>query len=126
MPGPPGAETEPLPPELQPILDGALGDTMQPDPVVQAFVRRQQRLEELQRRRNATLGARLQRFAARKYFLFRRSFLMTWISLRNLALGRPSLEQLAREVAYANMQPEAGVAGAGAEGVQKEPERAEL
>ncbi|XP_043392183.1 vitamin K-dependent gamma-carboxylase isoform X1 [Chelonia mydas] len=119
-----GSETEPLPPELQPILDGALGDTMQPDPVVQAFVRRQQRLEELQRRRNATLGARLQRFAARKYFLFRRSFLMTWISLRNLALGRPSLEQLAREVAYANMQPEAGVAGA--EGVQKEPERAEL
>ncbi|XP_065254811.1 vitamin K-dependent gamma-carboxylase [Emys orbicularis] len=119
-----GSETEPLPPELQPILDGALGDAMQTDPVVQAFVRRQQRLEELQRRRNATLGERLQRFAARKYFLFRRSFLMTWISLRNLALGRPSLEHLAREVAYANMQQEAGAAGT--EGVQKEPERAEL
>uniref|UniRef100_A0A8C3S1I8 Vitamin K-dependent gamma-carboxylase n=1 Tax=Chelydra serpentina TaxID=8475 RepID=A0A8C3S1I8_CHESE len=119
-----GTETEPLPPELQPILDGALGDAMQPDPVVQAFVRRQQQLEELQRRRNATLGERLQRFATRKYFLFRRSFLMTWISLRNLVLGRPSLEQLAREVAYANMQPEAGAVGT--EGVQKEPERAEL
>ncbi|XP_034617520.1 vitamin K-dependent gamma-carboxylase isoform X1 [Trachemys scripta elegans] len=119
-----GSETEPLPPELQPILDGALGDAMQTDPVVQAFVQRQQRLEELQRRRNATLGERLQRFAARKYFLFRRSFLMTWISLRNLALGRPSLEHLAREVAYANMQQETGAAGT--EGVQKEPERAEL
>uniref|UniRef100_A0A8C0GZV1 Vitamin K-dependent gamma-carboxylase n=1 Tax=Chelonoidis abingdonii TaxID=106734 RepID=A0A8C0GZV1_CHEAB len=119
-----GSETEPLPPELQPILDGALGDAMQMDPIVQAFVRRQQRLEELQRRRNATLRERLQRFAARKYFLFRRSFLMTWISLRNLALGRPSLEHLAREVAYANMQQEAGAAGT--EGVQKEPERAEL
>lgn len=119
-----GSETEPLPPELQPILDGALGDAMQTDPVVQAFVQRQQRLEELQRRRNATLGERLQRFGARKYFLFRRSFLMTWISLRNLALGRPSLEHLAREVAYANMQQEAGVAGT--EEVQKEPERAEL
>uniref|UniRef100_A0A8C4VG03 Gamma-glutamyl carboxylase n=1 Tax=Gopherus evgoodei TaxID=1825980 RepID=A0A8C4VG03_9SAUR len=106
-----GSETEPLPPELQPILDGALGDAMQTDPVVQAFVRRQQRLEELQRRRNATLRERLQRFAARKYFLFRRSFLMTCISLRNLALGRPSLEHLAREVAYANMQQEAGAAG---------------
>ncbi|XP_074838044.1 vitamin K-dependent gamma-carboxylase [Carettochelys insculpta] len=101
-----GSETEPLPPELQPILDGVLGDTVQPDPVVQAFLRRQQQLEELQRRRNATLGQRLQRFAAKKYLLFRRSFLMTCISLRNLLLGRPSLEQLAQEVAYANMQQE--------------------
>ncbi|XP_067396404.1 vitamin K-dependent gamma-carboxylase [Emydura macquarii macquarii] len=121
-----GSETEPLPPELQPILDGAPGDATPLDPVVQAFVRRQQRLEELQRRRNATLGERLQRFADKKYFLFRRSFLMTWISLRNLALGRPSLEQLAREVAYANMQHEESLGAAGTEGVQKEPERAEL
>ncbi|XP_075767093.1 vitamin K-dependent gamma-carboxylase isoform X2 [Pelodiscus sinensis] len=119
-----GSETEPLPPELQPILDGTLGTTTQPDPLVQAFVRRQQRLEELQRRRNATLGERLQRFAGKKYFLFRRSFLMTWISLRNLVLGRPSLEQLAQEVAFANMQQPEGTTSP--EGGQKEPERTEL
>lgn len=29
---------------------------------------------------------------------------MTLISVRNLVLGRPPLEQLAQEVAYANMQ----------------------
>lgn len=33
------------------------------------------------------------------------SFLMTCISLRNLVLGRPSLEQLAQEVTYANLRP---------------------
>ena len=38
------------------------------------------------------------------FFLFF-SFLMTCISLRNLALGRPSLEQLAQEVTYANLRP---------------------
>lgn len=30
---------------------------------------------------------------------------MTCISLRNLAFGRPSLEQLAQEVTYANLRP---------------------
>lgn len=30
---------------------------------------------------------------------------MTCISLRNLVLGRPSLEQLAQEVTYANLRP---------------------
>lgn len=37
------------------------------------------------------------------YFSF--SFLMTRISLRNLLFGRPSLEQLAQEVTYANLRP---------------------
>lgn len=32
------------------------------------------------------------------------SFLMTAIALRNLAVGLPPLEQLTREVAYANMK----------------------
>uniref|UniRef100_A0A8C8S9U9 Vitamin K-dependent gamma-carboxylase n=1 Tax=Pelusios castaneus TaxID=367368 RepID=A0A8C8S9U9_9SAUR len=119
-----GSETEPLPPELRPILDGAVADATPPDPIVQAFIRRQRRLEELQRRRNATLGERLQRFADKKYFLFRRSFLMTWISLRNLALGRPSLEQLAQEVANANIRHESpGTAGLEE---RKALERAEL
>lgn len=35
---------------------------------------------------------------------FAHSLLMTCISLRNLVLGRPSLSQLAQEVAYANMK----------------------
>ncbi|KAJ7305318.1 hypothetical protein JRQ81_011237 [Phrynocephalus forsythii] len=99
-----GTETEPLPPELQPILDGSLENVTQTDPIVEAFLRREQRLVELQKRRNATLAERFHRFVAKKYFVFRRSLLMTWISLRNLVWGRPSLEQLAQEVAYANMQ----------------------
>ncbi|KAJ6653267.1 hypothetical protein lerEdw1_009431 [Lerista edwardsae] len=99
-----GTETEPVPPELQPVIDGFLDNVTQADPVVEAFLRREQRVEELQRRRNATLIERFQRFTRKKYFIFRRSLLMTSISLRNLALGRPSLDQLAQEVAYANMQ----------------------
>ncbi|XP_060642951.2 vitamin K-dependent gamma-carboxylase [Anolis sagrei] len=99
-----GTETEPLPPELQPILSGSLTDGTPADPVVEAFLRRQQRIQELQKRRSAGLGERFLRFSAKKYFVFRRSLLMTAISLRNLAWGRPSLEQLAKEVAYANMQ----------------------
>lgn len=35
---------------------------------------------------------------------FRFSFLMTAIALRNLAVGLPPLEQLTREVAFANMK----------------------
>ncbi|KAF7236674.1 Vitamin K-dependent gamma-carboxylase [Varanus komodoensis] len=121
-----GTETEPLPPELQPILDGSLENLTQTDPVVEAFLRRQRRMEELQRRRNATLVERFHRFAAKKYFIFRRSLLMTGISLRNLVWGRPSLEQLAREVAYADMRQEEDPA-AGSQGTApKEPERSEL
>lgn len=66
------AETEPLPPELQPILEDSLENVTQADPVVQAFLHRQRRLEELQRRRNATLAERLQRLISKKYFIFRR------------------------------------------------------
>lgn len=45
-----------------------------------------------------------QEFGLGGLFLFF-SFLMTCISLRNLAFGRPSLEQLAQEVTYANLRP---------------------
>lgn len=38
-------------------------------------------------------------------FLLFFSFLMTRISLRNLLIGRPTLEQLAQEVTYANWRP---------------------
>ncbi|KAM6341382.1 LOW QUALITY PROTEIN: vitamin K-dependent gamma-carboxylase [Podargus strigoides] len=44
--------------------------------------------------------------SAKKFYLFRRSALMTFISLRNLALGRPPPQQLAQEVAYANWRGE--------------------
>uniref|UniRef100_A0ABM5EPX2 Vitamin K-dependent gamma-carboxylase n=1 Tax=Pogona vitticeps TaxID=103695 RepID=A0ABM5EPX2_9SAUR len=121
-----GTETEPLPPELQPILDSSLENVTQADPVVEAFLRRERRMAELQKRRNATLVERFHRFTAKKYFVFRRSLLMTWISLRNLVWGRPSLEQLAQEVAYANMQQTAASAADQMDAQPKGQERSEL
>ncbi|XP_069475149.1 vitamin K-dependent gamma-carboxylase isoform X2 [Ambystoma mexicanum] len=99
-----GTETEPLPEELMPILHGPDEEMNVTDPLIEAFLRRQRRMEESEKRRNATVADRFLRFAFKKYFLFRRSFLMTAISLRNLVLGRPPLEQLAQEVAYASMK----------------------
>ncbi|XP_004713932.1 vitamin K-dependent gamma-carboxylase isoform X1 [Echinops telfairi] len=100
-----GSETGPLPPELQPLLEGEVAGGPEPTPLVQTFLRRQRRLQEMERRRKAPFHQRLGRFLLRKLYLFRRSFLMTCISLRNLALGRPPLEQLAQEVTYANLRP---------------------
>ncbi|XP_074419616.1 vitamin K-dependent gamma-carboxylase isoform X1 [Larus michahellis] len=101
-----GTAKEPLPPELRPILGELPVPGTPPDPLVSAFLRRQQRLEEQQRRREASLAQRLLRFLRKKFYLFRRSALMTCISLRNLALGRPPLQQLAQEVAFANWRGE--------------------
>ncbi|XP_074784470.1 vitamin K-dependent gamma-carboxylase [Athene noctua] len=101
-----GTEKEPLPPELRPILGEPLAAGAVADPVVTAFLRRERRLEEQSRRREAGLAQRLHRFLRKKFFLFRRSALMTAISLRNLALGRPPLQQLAQEVAFANWHGE--------------------
>ncbi|XP_043459796.1 vitamin K-dependent gamma-carboxylase isoform X1 [Prionailurus bengalensis] len=100
-----GTEMGPLPPELQPLLEGEVKGGPEPTPLVQTFLRRQRRLQELERRRNTPFHERLFRFLLRKLYIFRRSFLMTCISLRNLVLGRPSLEQLAQEVTYANLRP---------------------
>lgn len=100
-----GSETGPLPPELQPLLEGEVRGGPEPTPLVQTFLRRQRRLQELERRRNTPFHERFFRFFLRKLYVFRRSFLMTCISLRNLALGRPSLQQLAQEVTYANLKP---------------------
>ncbi|XP_043836572.1 vitamin K-dependent gamma-carboxylase [Dromiciops gliroides] len=100
-----GSESGPLPPELRPILEGEVKGGPELTPLVQTFLRRQQRLQEIQRRRSAPFYERLSRFLLRKLYIFRRSFLMTCISLRNLILGRPSLEQLAQEVTYANLRP---------------------
>nr|DBA32113.1 TPA: hypothetical protein GDO54_007857 [Pyxicephalus adspersus] len=101
-----GSESSPLPPELQPLLSGTVEDVNVTDPLVLTYLRRQKRIQEAERRRNATIVERFERFFNKKYYLLRRSFLMTAISLRNLILGRPSLDQLADEVAYASMKYE--------------------
>ncbi|XP_067168603.1 vitamin K-dependent gamma-carboxylase [Apteryx mantelli] len=113
-----GSELEPLPPELRPIVGEPLADGAEADPVVLAFLRRQRRLEELGRRRDESLAQRFRRFLVKKYYLFRRSALMTFISLRNLALGRPPLEQLAQEVAFANLRGQEESAHPGSGGGQ--------
>ncbi|NWV14662.1 VKGC carboxylase, partial [Ptilonorhynchus violaceus] len=95
-----GTEQSPLPPELRPILGEPPPAGVPLDPVVSLFLRREQR--EQRRERESSLAQRLRRFLRRKFFLFRRSALMTLIALRNLALGRPSLQRLAQEVAFAN------------------------
>ncbi|XP_068957189.1 vitamin K-dependent gamma-carboxylase isoform X2 [Petaurus breviceps papuanus] len=100
-----GTESGPLPPELRPLLEGEVKGGPELTPLVQTYLRRQQRLQEIQRRRSSPFYERLSRFLLRKLYIFRRSFLMTCISLRNLFLGRPSLEQLAQEVTYANLRP---------------------
>ncbi|KAM4677468.1 vitamin K-dependent gamma-carboxylase [Discoglossus pictus] len=100
-----GSETS-LPPELQPILSGTVDDINITDPLVLTYLRRQKRVAEAERRRNATLLQRFERFCNKKYYLLRRSFLMTTIALRNLVLGPPPLEQLAKEVAFASIKYE--------------------
>lgn len=65
-------ETGPLPPELQPLLEGEVKGGPEPTPLVQTFLRRQQRLQEIERRRNAPFHERLVRFLLRKLFIFRR------------------------------------------------------
>ncbi|KAM6369612.1 LOW QUALITY PROTEIN: vitamin K-dependent gamma-carboxylase [Pluvialis apricaria] len=110
-----GTAKEPLPPELRPILGEPPVAGTPPDPLVSAFLRRQRRLEEQQRRREASLAQRFHRFLRKKFYLFRRSALMTCISLRNLALGRPPLQQLAEEVAFANWRGEEEEGGGGAQ-----------
>ncbi|KAM6289225.1 LOW QUALITY PROTEIN: vitamin K-dependent gamma-carboxylase [Aegotheles albertisi] len=101
-----GTAKEPLPPELQPLVGGPVAPGTALDPLVSALLRRERRLEEQTRRREAGVTQRLLRFLRKKYFIFRRSALMTLIALRNLALGRPSPEQLAQEVTFANWRGE--------------------
>uniref|UniRef100_A0A8C1VPL3 Vitamin K-dependent gamma-carboxylase n=1 Tax=Cyprinus carpio TaxID=7962 RepID=A0A8C1VPL3_CYPCA len=102
-----GTETEPLPPELQPLitgLDDQDSDNSVIDPVVRLFLKRQKRMHEVKKRREASMSERFQRFASKKYYSIRRGFLMTAIALRNLVVGLPPIEQLTREVAFANMK----------------------
>ncbi|XP_024155240.1 vitamin K-dependent gamma-carboxylase [Oryzias melastigma] len=101
-----GTETEPLPPELQPLLvaDSEDAEVNATDPIVQLFLKRQRRMKEVKKRREAGLLERLERFAVKKYYTIRRGFLMMAIAVRNLAVGLPPLDQLRREVAFANMK----------------------
>lgn len=106
-----GTETEPLPPELQPLMaadDDREAEVNATDPVVQLFLKRQRRMKEVKKRREAGVLERLDRFAVKKYYTIRRGFLMTAIAIRNLVVGLPPVEQLRSEVAFANMkEPEA-------------------
>lgn len=66
-------ETGPLPPELQPLLEGEVKTGgPEPTPLVQTFLKRQQRLQEIERRRNTPIHERFFRFLLRKLFIFRR------------------------------------------------------
>ncbi|XP_062913193.1 vitamin K-dependent gamma-carboxylase isoform X1 [Mobula hypostoma] len=104
-----GTETGDIPPELRTILNGSVESSNITDPTLAAFVRRQRRQEEYERRRNSTVLERLVRFAQKKHYIFRRSFLMTGYALRNVIFGRPSEEQLAEEFHYADMKPSESV-----------------
>ncbi|KAF7217002.1 vitamin K-dependent gamma-carboxylase [Nothobranchius furzeri] len=102
-----GTETEPLPPELQPLMvadDDEKAEVNATDPVVQLFLKRQRRMKEVKKRREAGALERLERFTVKKYFTVRRGFLMTAIAMRNLLVGLPPLDQLRREVEFANMK----------------------
>ncbi|XP_055369409.1 vitamin K-dependent gamma-carboxylase isoform X2 [Betta splendens] len=102
-----GTETGPLPPELQPLAapEGDQGSEVNAtDPIVKLFLKRQRRLRQVKKRREAGVLERFEHFTVKKYYSIRRGFLMTAIALRNLAVGLPPLEQLTREVAYANLK----------------------
>ncbi|XP_017266135.1 vitamin K-dependent gamma-carboxylase [Kryptolebias marmoratus] len=102
-----GTETEPLPPELQPLMaadDDEKAEVNATDPVVKLFLKRQRRMKEVKKRRQAGVTERLERFTVKKYYTIRRGFVMTAIAVRNLLFGLPPLEQLRREVDFANMK----------------------
>lgn len=68
-------ETEPVPPELQPLIaadneDGS--EVNATDPIVQLFLKRQRRLKEVKKRREAGVLERLARFSVKKYYTIRR------------------------------------------------------
>ncbi|KAG9353838.1 hypothetical protein JZ751_011962 [Albula glossodonta] len=93
--------------ELQPLVSDVEGkdfDANVTDPVVRIFLRRQKRMQDVKKHREASMIQRLQRFSVKKYYMIRRGFLMTAIAMRNLMVGLPPLEQLSQEVAYANLK----------------------
>ncbi len=65
-------ETEPLPPELQPLVAAEGDEVNATDPIVQLFLKRQRRMKEVKKRREAGVLERLERFAVKKYYAIRR------------------------------------------------------
>lgn len=68
-------ETKPLPPELQPLMaadDDESSEVNATDPIVRLFLKRQRRMKEVKKRREAGMLERLQRFAVKKYYTIRR------------------------------------------------------
>lgn len=65
-------ETEPLPPELQPLMSGEDEEVNATDPIVMLFLKRQRRIKEVKKRREAGVLERLERFAVKKYYTIRR------------------------------------------------------
>lgn len=65
-------ETEPLPPELQPLAAPEGEVVNATDPIVQLFLKRQRRMKEVKKRREAGVLERLDRFAVKKYYTIRR------------------------------------------------------
>lgn len=73
-------ETEPLPPELQPLMaadDDEGAEVNATDPIVRLFLKRQRRMKEVKKRREAGVLERLERFAGRKYYTIRRGCVPT-------------------------------------------------
>lgn len=72
-------ETEPLPPELQPLMaadDDEKAEVNATDPVVKLFLRRQRRMKEVKKRREAGMAERLERFTVKKYYAVRRGWVL--------------------------------------------------
>ncbi|XP_078421916.1 vitamin K-dependent gamma-carboxylase isoform X2 [Cetorhinus maximus] len=99
-----GTEAEDILPEVQMVLNGSAENINITDPLLAAFVRRQRRQEEYERRKNTTIAERLVRFVQKKHQTFRRSILMTGYAIRNLLYGRPPMEQLMEELEYVNIK----------------------
>lgn len=65
-------ETEPLPPELQPLVAADDEEVNATDPIVKLFLKRQRRMKEVKKRREARVLERLEHFAVKKYYTLRR------------------------------------------------------
>lgn len=68
-------ETEPLPPELQPLITGIDDEGSEvnaTDPMVRLFLKRQKRIQDAKKRREASVLERFNRFSMKKYYMIRR------------------------------------------------------
>ena len=59
--------------------EDGLAEVNATDPVVQLFLKRQRRMKEVKKRREASFIERMQRFSVKKYYMLRRGWV--WNSL---------------------------------------------